>query len=379
MSTLRQVVLFENEVNIRRFIAKALEAAPLELTVAESPLEVAHLLCSRSFDAAILDNQYLPNTRLTTRVVAQGIKQSSALSSLPVVLISARSEDQSTHDIFPLGETGVDAIIWKPFSAAEFSRLVLGVMDNVEQERARQEEQSRLVEASSPMTSTERLHALWREKAPRVSYYPMFESVDPYRIRLAERLARNANTPADLCEKVANYGTSRHSLVPDMLPLNLLADPGLLERVASQRGILWASDPDTPVWLLELLTTLKEPLIADDARQHISLGSELTADWRQEVRELAVHRPYLRDAVENPDISRIVHMDWLSRLVRCLRPGPTEEEQKEMAILQALPDDLRVSLEPHLWPSRVRLAAEDTNRLIRAAARGILWGETMSW
>jgi two-component system, OmpR family, KDP operon response regulator KdpE len=111
MTTLRPVVLVvDDEQGIRRFLRTSLESEGLEVEEAPTGREALTLAANRRADAMILDLG-LPDID-----GVEVIRQLRAWSAMPVIVLSARS--QETDKIAAL-DAGADDYVVKPFATGE--------------------------------------------------------------------------------------------------------------------------------------------------------------------------------------------------------------------------------------------------------------------
>lgn len=107
----KQVLLAEDEAPLARYIRFKLEREGFEVTVASDGGEALETSLSRDFDAVVLD---VMMPVMDGFQVLKKIKE--ARPQLPVILISARGQDQ---DIEQGMELGASFYLVKPFKPAE--------------------------------------------------------------------------------------------------------------------------------------------------------------------------------------------------------------------------------------------------------------------
>ena len=105
-----RVLIVEDDKNIRKFIQTILEANDYDVIATETGKEAYSLITSRCPDVVILD------LGLPDMDGMKILKEVRAWSNMPIIVISARSED--TDKIEAL-DAGADDYITKPFSVEE--------------------------------------------------------------------------------------------------------------------------------------------------------------------------------------------------------------------------------------------------------------------
>ena len=105
-----RVLIVEDDKNIRKFIQTILEANDYDVIVTETGKEAYSLITSRCPDVVILD------LGLPDMDGMKILKEVRAWSNMPIIVISARSEDSDKIEAL---DAGADDYITKPFSVEE--------------------------------------------------------------------------------------------------------------------------------------------------------------------------------------------------------------------------------------------------------------------
>ena len=105
-----RVLIVEDDKNIRKFIQTILEANDYDVIVTETGKEAYSLITSRCPDVVILD------LGLPDMDGMKILKEVRAWSNMPIIVISARSEDSDKIEAL---DSGADDYITKPFSVEE--------------------------------------------------------------------------------------------------------------------------------------------------------------------------------------------------------------------------------------------------------------------
>ena len=105
-----RVLIVEDDKNIRKFIQTILEANDYDVIATETGKEAYSLITSRCPDVVILD------LGLPDMDGVEVIKKIRTWSSVPIIVISARSEDTDKIVRWMRGQT---IILTKPFSVEE--------------------------------------------------------------------------------------------------------------------------------------------------------------------------------------------------------------------------------------------------------------------
>ena len=105
-----RVLIVEDDKNIRKFIQTILEANDYDVIASETGKEAYSLITSRCPDVVILD------LGLPDMDGMKILKEVRAWSNMPIIVISARSEDSDKIEAL---DSGADDYITKPFSVEE--------------------------------------------------------------------------------------------------------------------------------------------------------------------------------------------------------------------------------------------------------------------
>ena len=105
-----RVLIVEDDKNIRKFIQTILEANDYDVIATETGKEAYSLITSRCPDVVILD------LGLPDMDGMKILKEVRAWSNMPIIVISARSEDSDKIEAL---DSGADDYITKPFSVEE--------------------------------------------------------------------------------------------------------------------------------------------------------------------------------------------------------------------------------------------------------------------
>ena len=105
-----RVLIVEDDKNIRKFIQTILEANDYDVIATETGKEAYSLITSRCPDVVILD------LGLPDMDGMKILKEVRAWSNMPIIVISARSEDSDKIEAL---DAGADDYITKPFSVEE--------------------------------------------------------------------------------------------------------------------------------------------------------------------------------------------------------------------------------------------------------------------
>ncbi|MEN9464726.1 MAG: Phosphatase regulon transcriptional regulatory protein [Pseudomonadota bacterium] len=116
------ILLVDDEAAICDMLTLALETAGFSVKTAKDGQTAWHLLNEQHFDLALLD-WMLPN--LSGIELARRIKNTSELKEMPIIMLTARGEEDSK--ITGL-ETGADDYVTKPFSTRELISRIKAVL-----------------------------------------------------------------------------------------------------------------------------------------------------------------------------------------------------------------------------------------------------------
>ena len=105
-----RVLIVEDDKNIRKFIQTILEANDYDVIATETGKEAYSLITSRCPDVVILD------LGLPDMDGVQVIRKIRTWSNMPIIVISARSEDRDKIEAL---DAGADDYLTKPFSVEE--------------------------------------------------------------------------------------------------------------------------------------------------------------------------------------------------------------------------------------------------------------------
>jgi two-component system phosphate regulon response regulator PhoB len=119
------VLVVDDEPDIREVIRFALEGAGFRVLEAGHADEARKLLTSENPDLVLLDWMLPGRSGLE---LAQQLKQSSSTRSVPIIMVSAKGEEQ---DRIKGLDTGADDYIAKPFSTREMVARVNAVLRRV--------------------------------------------------------------------------------------------------------------------------------------------------------------------------------------------------------------------------------------------------------
>lgn len=108
--TSARILVVDDEPQIQRFLKPALIASDYDVIVAGTAREAKHLAVTRAPDLVILD------LGLPDRDGKEVIAELRAFSPLPIIVLSARGQEQEKVDAL---DAGADDYVEKPFSIAE--------------------------------------------------------------------------------------------------------------------------------------------------------------------------------------------------------------------------------------------------------------------
>jgi two-component system KDP operon response regulator KdpE len=108
--TSARILVVDDEPQIQRFLKPALTASDYDVIVASTAREAKHLAVTRAPDLVILD------LGLPDRDGKEVIAELRAFSPLPIIVLSARGQEQEKVDAL---DAGADDYVEKPFSIAE--------------------------------------------------------------------------------------------------------------------------------------------------------------------------------------------------------------------------------------------------------------------
>jgi two-component system alkaline phosphatase synthesis response regulator PhoP len=107
------VLIAEDDPDIAALVAWYLQKAGFSLEVMSNGREVLSVLCTRRPDLLILD---LMLPEVDGLQICRAVRSSTGLASLPIVMLTARSDEFNRASAL---ELGVDDYITKPFSPAD--------------------------------------------------------------------------------------------------------------------------------------------------------------------------------------------------------------------------------------------------------------------
>ena len=119
MSEKPQVLLVEDEPEIRRFVKSALEGMGCAVSEADSVMSASHVLSIAPADLLVVDLG-LPDVDGQTL-----IERVRSWSDMPVLVLSARAMEQDKVDAL---NVGADDYLTKPFGVAEFKARVQALL-----------------------------------------------------------------------------------------------------------------------------------------------------------------------------------------------------------------------------------------------------------
>lgn len=116
---LRQVLIVEDNANLRRLISLTLQSAKFGLHEADNGEDALRLVRSVRPDFVLLDVM-MPGS-IDGYEVCHVIKQDQSLSEIKVIILSARGQKE---DLEAGSEAGADHYLIKPFSPVELLQLL---------------------------------------------------------------------------------------------------------------------------------------------------------------------------------------------------------------------------------------------------------------
>jgi DNA-binding response OmpR family regulator len=116
------VLVADDEVDIRDLVSYRLEKAGYEVVTAENGREALEQAKELKPDLAVLD---VMMPFLDGYEVTSGIREDESLASMPVIMLTARAQEQDVERGF---EVGADDYIKKPFSPQELRTRVQAIL-----------------------------------------------------------------------------------------------------------------------------------------------------------------------------------------------------------------------------------------------------------
>ncbi|MCA9790931.1 MAG: response regulator [Candidatus Eremiobacteraeota bacterium] len=120
----KRILVVDDDHPIRRMVCRILTLGSdqLEIEQAASGAEALELLAAGEFDLLVLDFMMPEMTGLE---VLEAVRKSPRSQSLPVIMLTARSEDSSALQTL---ESGADYFVKKPFEPRELLTIVESVL-----------------------------------------------------------------------------------------------------------------------------------------------------------------------------------------------------------------------------------------------------------
>lgn len=121
-----KILVVEDERDIRDLIGFTLRFAGFDVTVAEDGVQALELVSREKPDLILLDVR-MP--RMSGYEACRRLKENSATSSIPVVFLSAKGQDDEIKEGL---ESGAVEYIVKPFAPDELTNQIRDILQNMD-------------------------------------------------------------------------------------------------------------------------------------------------------------------------------------------------------------------------------------------------------
>ena len=125
-----RILVAEDDLPVAGFLRKSLEAEQYAVDTAADGAEAKYMAESYDYDLVILDVN-LP--KMTGFEVLDTLKKNPATENIPVIMLTARTQDQ---DVLRGWQAGVECYLTKPFNPIELVTFIKRIFAVEEQEAA---------------------------------------------------------------------------------------------------------------------------------------------------------------------------------------------------------------------------------------------------
>jgi CheY-like chemotaxis protein len=123
LSTPKHILAVDDEANVRRLVQMILQRAGYRVSTAADGIEALATVEKDRPDVVLAD---ITMPRLDGIELLRRLKADEATAGIPVIILSAKSQDQ---DFFEAERSGAVTYLPKPFSPLQLMSVVSGVLD----------------------------------------------------------------------------------------------------------------------------------------------------------------------------------------------------------------------------------------------------------
>lgn len=118
----RRIAVVEDDESIAALLRSLLAMEGFEVTVVPDGTRALRILAGGGFDAAVLDVMLPGKDGIS---VLQEVRRNPPTSTLPVVMLSAKTDDRTTWEGW---RAGCDLYVTKPFDPEQLVRAIKGMV-----------------------------------------------------------------------------------------------------------------------------------------------------------------------------------------------------------------------------------------------------------